>query len=79
MPNSLRSPSYRAFIEELIAARKAVSKTQQELADLLDRPQSFIAKFENYERRLDIAEYLNITTLLEADIHTIIDRVRKVR
>lgn len=41
--------------------------TQQQLADLLRRPQSFVAKVEGNERRLDIVEFPHICRALDAD------------
>ena len=49
--------------------------TQQDLADRLKRPQSFVAKYENGERRLDVVEFLQIAKLLEANPHEIIDAI----
>lgn len=34
--------------------------TQVTLADRLGKPQSFVAKFEGFERRLDIVEFLSV-------------------
>ncbi len=39
-------------------ARKYRSLTQQELADRLRRPQSYVAKVETGERRLDVVEFI---------------------
>ena len=38
--------------------RKYRSLTQQELADRLRRPQSYVAKVETGERRLDVVEFI---------------------
>lgn len=72
MPRSAYTPRYRVFIAELVKARKSAGLTQQELADLLDRPQSFVAKYEKAERRLDVVEFLDIAEQLDADPHRII-------
>ncbi|MBT7205628.1 MAG: hypothetical protein HN867_19425 [Deltaproteobacteria bacterium] len=34
--------------------------TRQQVADAFGKPQSFVAKVEGYERRLDVIEYLEI-------------------
>lgn len=47
---------YEAFRRRLIAARKRSRLTQQQVADRLRRPQSFVAKAESGERRVDIVE-----------------------
>ena len=41
--------------------------TQQQVADALGKPQSFVAKVEGYERRLDVIEFWRIALLLEAN------------
>ncbi len=44
----------------LRAVRKEANLSQQELAARLDKPQSFVSKYESGERRLDILEILQI-------------------
>ena len=75
MRKSTYTRQYRAFLQELIKARKAARMTQQQLADLLRRPQSFVAKYENGERRLDVVEFLEIAKLMAADPVTIIKKI----
>jgi len=48
----------RLFLELLIKARKDAGVTQEQLAKRLNRPQSFVSKCENGERRLDVIELL---------------------
>ena len=67
MQKSALSDQYRKVIDWLIAARKAAGLTQQQVADRLDRPQSFVAKYEGGERRLDIVEFVTIAKQLKAD------------
>ncbi len=57
---SINSDEYHSFLECLISARKNANLTQQELADRLSKPQSFVSKYENRERRLDIVEFIHI-------------------
>ncbi len=72
MRKSVFTRQYAVLIERLIDARTAAQLTQQALADQLGRPQSYVAKYENAERRLDVVEFLQITKLLDADPHSII-------
>ena len=67
MRKSVHSDQYRKVIDWLIVARKAAGLTQQQVADRLDRPQSFVAKYEGGERRLDIVEFVTIAKQLKAD------------
>ncbi len=64
---SLRSPDHLHLIALLVAAREKAGLTQQQLADRLDRHQSFVAKYEGGERRVDVVEFLQITRALEVD------------
>lgn len=65
---------YRRLLDELIAARKKALFTQQELAQLLGKPQSFVSKYEKGERRLDVVEFVEITKAIGADYKMIIRR-----
>jgi ribosome-binding protein aMBF1 (putative translation factor) len=67
MQKSLRSPEYARLIAALIAARKDADVRQQALAKKLGRPQSFIAKYEGGERRIDVVEFVAIVRALGAD------------
>lgn len=53
---SLHSRAYDRFRQSLKAARQAAGLTQVEAARRLGRPQSFVAKVEMGERRVDIVE-----------------------
>ncbi|WP_420346180.1 helix-turn-helix domain-containing protein [Pelagibius sp.] len=79
MRKSVHTEQYRVLITRLTEARTDAGLTQQQLADLLGRPQSFVAKYENGERRLDVVEFLEIAGQIEADPHAIIDLVLKTR
>jgi transcriptional regulator with XRE-family HTH domain len=67
MQKSLKSPEYARLIEALVALRHDSEIRQQALAKKLGRPQSFIAKYEGGERRLDVVEFIAITRALGAD------------
>jgi transcriptional regulator with XRE-family HTH domain len=55
------------FRELMVQARKKAGLTQQDLADRLKKPQSFVAKYEGGERRLDVLEFIAITRAIGAD------------
>lgn len=58
LSKSLYDEEYRRLIDVLANARRGRGLTQQEVADKLGRPQSFIAKVEGFERRLDVIEFI---------------------
>ncbi|HBZ2047595.1 TPA: helix-turn-helix transcriptional regulator, partial [Klebsiella pneumoniae] len=51
--------------------------TQSQLAKSLGKPQSFVAKVENGERRLDVIEFAAIARLLSLDPAEILNAVMK--
>ena len=56
MSKSVYSKDYKDIIERLKTARIDVGLSQQDVADKLGKPQSYISKIESGERRLDVAE-----------------------
>jgi hypothetical protein len=57
----------RLFGELMLQARAKAGLTQQRLADRLKKPQSFVAKYEGGERRLDVVEFVAVVRALGAD------------
>ncbi|ATQ74212.1 transcriptional regulator [Massilia violaceinigra] len=53
---SIHDPRYLAFIEQLILERWSLKITQEQLSMVLGRPQSYVAKVENLDRRIDVVE-----------------------
>jgi transcriptional regulator with XRE-family HTH domain len=64
---SVYSPEHQLLRELLVAARAKAGLTQQELAKRLGKPQSFVAKYEGGERRLDVVEFVAIVQAIGAD------------
>ena len=67
MEKSLGSNDYARLIDLLVATRQKAGIRQQALAKKLRKPQSFIAKYEGGERRLDVIEFIAIAEALGAD------------
>lgn len=67
MPSSLRSPQQQKLREILIDARKNAKMTQTELATRLGRHQSFVAKYELGERRVDVVEFVAVARALDLE------------
>ena len=72
MTRSVFLQSYGLLTQCLVEARVAAGVTQIELAERLGRPQSFVSKVEGGDRRLDVIEFLQITTALNVDPEPII-------
>jgi len=62
----------------MIEARKKAGLTQQELAARLSRPQSFAAKYEGGERRIDVVEFIAICRAISVDSVEILRRLAKL-
>ena len=48
----------------MINACKSARLTQHDLAKRLKKPQSFVAKYEGGERRVDVVEFLGIMRVI---------------
>ena len=49
-------PQYMEFIARLRTVRKSKNYSQANLAELLNKPQSYVSKVETCERRIDVIE-----------------------
>ena len=67
MSKSLRTPQQQLLQDLLINLRKSKNFTQTDIAQKLGRPQSFVAKYEGGERRLDVVEFVDVARVLDAD------------
>ena len=61
---SLDNPNQLIFQSMIREARLKAGLTQSKLADKLGKPQSYIAKYETGERRLDVIELLSILAVI---------------
>jgi transcriptional regulator with XRE-family HTH domain len=73
---STNTPQYRAVLDRLIAARKASGLSQAELASRLGRPQSFVAKIEIGERRIDVIEFLELARILGVSPASVLENLK---
>ncbi len=72
---SVFTDEYNEFLQVMVAARKQANLTQQRLAELLNKPQSYVSKYERKERRLDVIEFLIIAKVLEIDPCNVIKHI----
>lgn len=79
MAKSLRSPAHERLLDELRNARVTAGLTQQDVADHLGKPQSYVAKVEGGERRLDVVEFLELLEALGANWWGLIKRIDEAR
>ena len=64
---TIHCEAYQELIARLVEARRDAGLTQQALAERLGRPQSYVAKVEGCERRLDVIEFLAMAQEIGVD------------
>ena len=67
MRKTLHTSEHEALLSTLRTAREKAGLTQAQLADRLGKPQSFVAKYENGERRIDIVEFVALARAMDTD------------
>jgi len=67
MKKSTHSDEYQNVLKKLVEMRKSAGFTQQKLADILEREQSFVWRIEHGERRLDVVEFFWVCEALGQD------------
>lgn len=56
LAGAAHTETYLVFRRNLVESRKAAALSQAELAKMLGKPPSYVAKYELGERRLDVVE-----------------------
>ncbi|KTC09776.1 helix-turn-helix domain-containing protein [Pseudomonas sp. ICMP 10191] len=72
---TIHNARYQVLLDLLLEARNAAGMTQKELAVRLGRPQSFVSKTENAERRLDVIEFMDVCRGLGADPYALLSKL----
>ncbi|PON06613.1 transcriptional regulator [Rhizobium hidalgonense] len=67
MAKTLGTERHKALIALLIEKREAAGLTQIELAKKLGEYQSFVARLESGQRRVDVIEFLELSEILGFD------------
>ena len=75
MPAAIDDPRHKDIGLLLTQLRKDKGWLQQDVAERLRKPQTFVSKYETGLRRLDIVELLDILRALETEPHAFIDQV----
>ena len=76
LTKSVFTKDYEKFREQLVESRRESGLTQEEVADRLARPQSFVSKYERGERRLDVIEFLEVADAIGIDPLRFLDRLK---
>ena len=78
MGKTLGSARHKALIAFLIAKREAAGLTQVELAARLGEYQSFVARLESGQRRVDVVELLEFAEVLGFDPAAALDELKRI-
>lgn len=77
MVKTLGAERHQALIALLIQKREAAGLTQTELAEKLGEYQSFVARLESGQRRVDVIEFLALAELLGFEPEQVIREIRE--
>lgn len=75
MTISTHTEEYEKLTSILKQVRLDAKLTQQEVADRLGKPQSYVAKLENSERRIDVIEFIDLAAAFGLDPKTLFAKV----
>jgi len=71
----LQSPPYKKLRRLLSEARAGAGLTQVQVAARVKRPQSYVSKYENGERQLDVIEFITICAAIDIDPCSLIEQL----
>lgn len=67
MSRTLGSARHKALCALLVAERDRADLSQEALADRLNQHQSFVARLESGQRRIDVVEFLELAEAIGFD------------
>jgi transcriptional regulator with XRE-family HTH domain len=68
--------TYERLSQLLTEARKQSGLSQQEVADRLGRPQTYVSKCERGTRRMDLVEFLEMADIIGVDPTAFIKKLK---
>lgn len=75
--SAIHRPEYRELLDRVRAAREAAGLTQTEVARKFGRPQSFIAKIESGERRMDPVDLWELASIYDKPLSYFFPKTRR--
>jgi transcriptional regulator with XRE-family HTH domain len=78
MAKTLHSKRQEVLVAAIAEQRRAKGLSQAQVAKALGRHQPFIANIESGERRVDLLELLTLASIIELDVHALIDRLKQL-
>lgn len=62
-----REDLYRRIVQALVVARREAKLRQVDVAERVGWPQVYVSRYENHERSLDMAEYVEVARAIGVD------------
>lgn len=78
MVKTLGTARHQALIAFLVDKREAAGITQTELAERLGQYQSFVARLESGQRRVDVIELMDLAEVLGFDPHSALRHLESI-
>jgi transcriptional regulator with XRE-family HTH domain len=78
MAKTLGTEQHKALIAMLTAKREAAGLTQAQLAEALGEYQSFVARLESGQRRVDVIELIELARILGFDASQAVTAVEQI-
>jgi transcriptional regulator with XRE-family HTH domain len=75
---TLGSTRHRVLIAALIERREALDLTQADVAGKLGEYQSFVARYESGQRRIDVIELLRLAEILKFDATVLVRKLARL-
>lgn len=75
VPRGLQPNPHMKLRQLLAEARDNAGLKQAQVAGRLNRPQSFVSKYENGERQLDVIEFIDVCKALGVSPSALIDQL----
>jgi transcriptional regulator with XRE-family HTH domain len=75
MSKTLRSARHDALIAFIVERRKRAGLTQADVAKRLQQYQSYVARVESGQRRIDVIEFIDLSEAIGFDPADIIRRI----
>ena len=79
MNKTIGSARHKTLIDLLIQKRESAGLTQAGLAERLGEYQSFVARLESGQRRIDVVELIEIAEVLGFDASALVQAVQQAR
>src|SRR5580765_8173743 len=75
---TIQRASHKALIQLLVAIRRASGMRQRDVARKLGRTQSWLAKIESGQRRIDVCELCDLARILKLSPDKVVAKIARI-